>query len=250
MYHDLGNINYSFISKSISDGIDFKTFTGPIISLLKSLSVDAELSGRNDIMVGDRKISGNAQFSSGGKTLHHGTILFDSDLSVLTSVLNVDLEKIKSKAIKSTRSRVINLQEILEKKLSASDFISLLVNHVIKEFAAELCDVVEMNNEIKALYDRNSSEEWIYPARDYLSSYTVKNKKRYDFGTVETDIEMLGERIEGVKIHGDFFGNKSIEELEKAVLKNGEFRLDGINVSDYVFGMTNDDFLSLITKGE
>ena len=250
VYHDLGNINYSFISKSISDGIDFKTFTGPIISLLKSLSVDAELSGRNDIMVGDRKISGNAQFSSGGKTLHHGTILFDSDLSVLTSVLNVDLEKIKSKAIKSTRSRVINLQEILEKKLSASDFISLLVNHVIKEFAAELCDVVEMNNEIKALYDRNSSEEWIYPARDYLSSYTVKNKKRYDFGTVETDIEMLGERIEGVKIHGDFFGNKSIEELEKAVLKNGEFRLDGINVSDYVFGMTNDDFLSLITKGE
>ncbi len=249
VYHDLGNINYSFISKSTNSGIDFKTFTEPIISLLKSLSVDAELSGRNDIMVGDKKISGNAQFSSGERVLHHGTILFDSDLSVLSSALNVDPEKIKSKAIKSTRSRVANLKELLPNDISARDFIALLTKYIVEKFSAEVCNIV-INDEIKSLAGRNSSDEWLYPARDYLSAYTVKRKKRYEFGTVEADMEMFNGQIRNIKIHGDFFGNKPIEELEaifsERVADNFQKMFDEINIGDYIFGMSNDDFWNLI----
>ena len=249
VYHDLGNINYSFISKSTNEGIDFKTFTEPIISLLHSLGVNAELSGRNDIMVGDKKISGNAQFSSGEKVLHHGTILFDSDLSVLSSALRVDPEKIKSKAIKSTRSRVINLKELLQRDLSANDFIPLLADYICKRFNAEKCDIV-VNEDISSLAKRNSSKEWLYPTRDYLSSYTVNRKKRFDIGSVELDIEMSGESIKMIKIHGDFFGNKPIEELEEILLKNisdGRNKpLEMININDYIFGISEADFLSLL----
>ena len=249
VYHDLGNINYSFISKSSNIGIDFKYFTEPIISLLKSMSVEACLSGRNDIIVGDRKISGNAQFSKNGKTLHHGTILFDSDMTVLSSVLNVDPDKLKSKAIKSTRSRVVNLKQILNKDISAADFISLLKNYIINNFSAELSEQV-INEEILAIKNRNQSNSWIYPERDYLSSYTIKRKKRYDFGVVELDLEMHGESFKNIKIHGDFFGNKSTEELESIIKSYGAEKLSEINLSDYIFGMSSDDFLTLLYKGE
>ena len=108
VYHDLGNVNYTFISgKKGSVGIDFEYFTKPIIHALPSLGISAELSGRNDILIDGKKISGNAQHTSGNRVLHHGTLLFDSDLSVLSDALKVDEEKIKAKAIieKSTKNK-------------------------------------------------------------------------------------------------------------------------------------------------
>lgn len=249
VYHDLGNINYSFISKASNKPLDFKTFTEPIISLLRTLGVCAELSGRNDIMVGDKKISGNAQFSNGERVLHHGTILFDSDLSVLSDVLKVDPEKIKNKAIKSTRSRVANLKGFLQIDISAAEFMSLLSKYVVERFGAEMCNI-EINDDISALAQRNSSSEWIYPERDYLSSYTLKRKKRFDFGTVEVDIGMSGEDVKGIKIFGDFFGNNPIDELEGKILNNlckdKTKPLDKIDIDDYIYGIEEDDFLMLL----
>ena len=118
VYHDLGNVNYTFISTKSKNEIDFKTFTLPIIEALAHLGISAELTGRNDIEVCGKKISGNAQHVKENKVLHHGTLLFNSDLGVLSSALNVDEEKIKTKAIKSARSRVINIIDLIEKKIS------------------------------------------------------------------------------------------------------------------------------------
>ena len=251
VYHDLGNINYSFISKSSNNEIDFKTFTEPIISLLQSLGINAELSGRNDILVGEKKISGNAQFSSNGRVLHHGTLLFDSDLSVLSGALNVDPEKIKSKAIKSTRSRVTNIKELLKENISAKDFIHFLSKYIIDRFSAKLCDI-PINDEISSLAKRNASDEWLFPKRDFLSSYTLKKKKRFDFGTVEIDLEMYGDVIRNVKIHGDFFGNEAIESLESIIVGTSiggvKSKIADVKISSYVHGMTNEEFVNFIIE--
>lgn len=251
VYHDLGNVNYSFISKSANNGIDFKTFTEPIISLLVDLGVPAALSGRNDILVGEKKISGNAQFSSNGRVLHHGTILFDSDLSTLSAALNVDPEKVSSRAVKSTRSRVANLKDFLNKDVSALEFILLLKDYVVRRFSAEICEI-EPNDEIKTLASRNASKEWLYPERDFLESYILRKKQRFDFGTIDVNLEMRGVTIKKIAIHGDFFGNSSISELENLLCGADISRLENvllnISVCDYIFGMSNEDFVTLIRK--
>ncbi|MCG3084627.1 biotin/lipoate A/B protein ligase family protein, partial [Anoxybacillus sp. LAT27] len=84
----------------------FRKFTDPVVRALRQMGVDAELTGRNDIQVGERKISGNAQYAAKGRMFSHGTLLFDSDLERVVSALNVNPQKIQSKGIKSIRSRV------------------------------------------------------------------------------------------------------------------------------------------------
>ena len=250
VYHDLGNVNYTFISSDGKEGIDFSYFTRPIIDALSSLGVSVSLSGRNDIVTSDeRKISGNAQHRVGKRVLHHGTLLFDTDLDVLTSALNVDPEKIKSKAMKSTRSRVVNISELIDKKITTDEFISLVADYVINKYNPEIISA-PTNEQINSIYERNSSAEWIFPERDYLSKYTVTKKKRYPFGSVECSLDMQGEKILDIRITGDFFGTRSISELE--VLIRGreltEIReaIKSASLGEYIFSMTEDELLRLI----
>ena len=247
VYHDLGNLNFSFICKSGKEGIDFATFCEPIIEALRSFGLDAKLNGRNDIEVSAKKISGNAQHTKNGRTLHHGTLLFDTDLSVLSSALSVDEEKLKSKAIKSTRSRVTNIKSLTSIK-DINEFITLISSHIIKKYSPEIIDEPK-NDYIEELVARNASGEWLFPKSSYLSSYTVTEKRRYPFGTVEIALLMEDRRIFSAKIFGDFFGTEPIEHLEKA--------LEGLDISDipsrkfsvnsYIRGMSDEEFIDLIT---
>ena len=124
VYHDLGNINYTFItSEKKARALDYEYFTRPIIDALKFLGLDCKLSGRNDLECDGRKFSGNAQFCSNGRILHHGTLLFNTDVSEMSAVLKVDKEKLEYKAVKSHKGRVINLIDLLENKISAYEFI-------------------------------------------------------------------------------------------------------------------------------
>ena len=132
VYHDLGNVNYTYISQSKSaNEIDFISYTKPIVDALKALSINATLNGRNDLYVDGFKFSGNAQHHEGSRVLHHGTILFDADFQALSSALTVDEEKLKSKAVKSVRNRVVNLSSYLN-GISVNNFIKhiLIANHI------------------------------------------------------------------------------------------------------------------------
>ncbi|MEH7800355.1 lipoate--protein ligase LplJ, partial [Bacillus pumilus] len=123
VYHDKGNLNFSFITKDDGDSFhNFKKFTEPVIQALEKLGVKAELSGRNDIMADGRKISGNAQFATRGRIFSHGTLLFDSEIEHVVSALNVKKEKIESKGIKSIRSRVANISELMDQKMTTEEF--------------------------------------------------------------------------------------------------------------------------------
>ena len=127
VYHDLGNLNYSFLIPDVKADIDFMTFTRPLTDALKSLGMNAVQTGRNDVTVDGMKISGNAQFYKDGILLHHGTILFDSDLENVKDTLKVKAGKIESKGIKSVRSRVTNIRPYLKDDMDISAFKKYLI---------------------------------------------------------------------------------------------------------------------------
>ena len=113
VYHDLGNLNFSLIAaKARSTGVDFDTFTAPVVGALRSAGIRAEKSGRNDILAEGRKFSGNAQHISKGVVLHHGTLMFDVHMEDVARALHVKEGKFRSKATKSVRSRVTNLKPL------------------------------------------------------------------------------------------------------------------------------------------
>ncbi len=242
VYHDLGNVNYSFIStREKNSGIDFEYFTEPIIEALKNMGIAAKLSGRNDLILGDRKFSGNAQHALGSRVLHHGTILFNSNLEVLSSALHVDEEKLRARSIKSARSRVVNLKSLIDEELCVDEFIDRIAEYVKQKFNPEIISAPE-NFEVENLKTRNESLEWIFPSRAYLSEYKVTKKKKYDFGLLEVHMSMSNDIISDIKFFGDFFGTKDVLYIENMLRGKSIFNikdsLKNITVNDYIYGMT------------
>ena len=252
VYHDLGNVNYSYIDPSSnSSQIDFLSYTAPMIQALNSIGVKAKLSGRNDLETLDGyKISGSAQHRVGNRVLHHGTLLYSSDLNFMSKVLTPNAEKLKSKAVKSVKKRVSNVCELSNVK-SVSEFISTLKTFIIKEFNAEEISVPK-NEEIDALFNRNSSYEWIFGEKEMVINYEKVNSKRYDFGSVEVAINLSGDVIKSIKITGDFFGQGDVSDLQNhlknTAISNLENALKGVCVSNYILGMTDVELIDLITN--
>ena len=118
------------VKKGDAAQVDLRKFCQPVADALRSLGADACVSGRNDIFIGEQKVSGNAQYIRDGRVMHHGTLLFDSDLSILSNALNVDPAKIKAKGIRSVRSHVTTIRPHLGQPISLSDFKSLLLKHL------------------------------------------------------------------------------------------------------------------------
>ena len=136
VFHDLGNINYTFIDKKIPDedtGAMFRRFTAPIIEALKGLGINASLQGRNDLVIEDRKFSGNAVCVHGGRVLQHGTLLFSASVADLSAALNTRPEKFTGKSVQSNRARVTNISEHLTgtlRGMSAEDFLNYLQSRI------------------------------------------------------------------------------------------------------------------------
>ena len=250
VYHDMGNLNYSYIASGTGT-LDFARFEAPIIAALSRVGVAATASGRNDLLVDGRKFSGNAQHSKNGRTLHHGTLLFDTDLSVLSSVLAVDAEKLKANAVRSVASRVTNLKEHLPVGYTVDDLIALIAGEMREHYGATLA-APPTSAEIDALAARNASAAWLFPDRDYLSRYTYTKKKRFPFGMVELSLSMKNEQIEEARITGDFFGTAPVTLIEAALagqtLATAPAAIMGLPLGDCIAGMTEEDFLSLLSK--
>lgn len=246
VYHDLGNVNYSYINPNAeNNGIDFEYFTKPIINALKTLGVDVKLSGRNDLETLDGlKISGSAQHRVGNRVLHHGTLLFNSDLNFMSKVLTPDREKLKSKAVKSVKKRVCNVSE-LSSVNSVFGFINAIKTQIINEYKAEVI-TPPLNSEIDRLFARNSSYEWIFPQKSMLSAYQKTVSKRYEFGRVELNLNLENEKVKSLKISGDFFGEKDVAVLEKALENTCIEDIKNIDISSYILGMTSREFIELI----
>ncbi|KQL46015.1 lipoate--protein ligase [Brevibacillus choshinensis] len=215
VYHDLGNLNFSFITNDDGQSFhNFRKFTEPVVQALKELGVEAELTGRNDIQVGERKISGNAQYSTKGRMYSHGTLLFASEMEHVVSALKVNAEKIKSKGIKSIRSRVANITEFLDKDMTIEEFRLAILHSIfgggeVEEYELTKEDWAKINELSRERYQK---WDWNYgksPKSNFRAS------KRFEsIGTIEVQLDIEKGRIKEAKIYGDFFGVRDVSELE------------------------------------
>lgn len=222
VYHDLGNLNFSLISNQEGDAkIDFKQINVPILKSLEKLGVKAEFTGRNDLTVDGKKISGIAQSVHKKRILNHGTILFDTDLTVLSDALKVKKDKIESKGVKSVKSRVTNIKDYLDEDVDTLTFKDLLLKSIFEYHNEPMEELVLTDGQksgIDKLYeDRYSEWEWNYGESP---DFTYKNYKRYPFGSLEIGLQVKNGKIENSKIYGDFFGTKDVSELEEKL--NGQ----------------------------
>ncbi|MBQ2999030.1 MAG: lipoate--protein ligase [Clostridia bacterium] len=248
VYHDLGNINYTFItSQEKAEVLDYAYFCEPILRALAELGLSCSLSGRNDLECEGRKFSGNAQHASDGKILHHGTILFDTDVSEMASVLKVDREKLAYRGVHSHRSRVVNLREMLGEGTTAEGLVSHIERYVLETMQAEEMPT-PTNPQIDALRARNESDEWIYSEKRYLTNYTVEKRKKYPFGVVKVAMALEKDTIERILISGDFFGRLPIEELERELVGQNPTALREFDPAPYIAGMTLEEFAELIRE--
>ncbi len=248
VYHDLCNVNYSYITSTENvPSLDFETPSRAIIAALSDMGLSATLGGRNDILSGGKKISGNAQYTSNGRILHHGTLLFDTDTEIMERVLRIDKEKLTSHGVASHKSRVANIKSFLGGNITVRKFISALETKIIDYFAAELLILPE-SDEINALFSRNSSREWILSDKRHLTAYSVIKERRFPFGRVSLNINLDRDVIEGIMITGDFFSFAPTEELENLLIGRKLTDKFDFDVSDYIASMTNKDLYSLLNK--
>lgn len=135
VYHDLGNINYSFIDFGKTESlVNFAKYSRPILDVLKSMGIDAHLVGKSDLKIKGKKFSGNASHVFKNKVLHHGTLLFNSNLDILEESIKIKEHQISDKAVNSNRSIVTNISDHLDGLVSIDDFKGRLINHIKKEF--------------------------------------------------------------------------------------------------------------------
>lgn len=252
VFHDLGNINFTFIQKgNPSEGLDFERFTLPIQDALQSMGVDCSFSGRNDLLIDGKKFSGNAQHFHHGRILHHGTLLFSSDMADLSGALRVAPEKYQDKAVKSVRSRVTNISKHLPVPMEVTEFITRMMAHVSGVESVQQQDFTESEKaEIIEIADkRYRTWEWNFGSSP---AYNFSRKTKTPGGLLDVNMYVKKGHITEVRLFGDYFGVKSVSELEKQILGSRHERealaacLSGINLGEYVDGIDLDLFLNCL----
>ncbi|MBC1564511.1 lipoate--protein ligase [Listeria booriae] len=255
VYHDEGNLNFSFITKDDGDSFhNFAKFTQPIVEALKKQGVNAELKGRNDLLIDGFKVSGNAQFATKGKMFSHGTLMLDLNLDNVVASLKVRKDKIESKGIKSVRSRVANISEFMEQKMTTEAFRDLLlldlfdVENVkdVKEYVLTEADW----EKIHAISEkRYNNWDWNYGKSP---KFNLERTKRFPVGGIDVRLDVVKSVIADVKIFGDFFGVGDVMEIEDKLRgvnydrKAIETALQGVDIKHYFGNITLEDFLDLI----
>lgn len=217
VYHDMGNLNFSFITKMAeTESFTINDFTKPVIDALSDIGLQAEANGRNDITVNGRKISGNAQRIYKDRILHHGTLLFDSDISKISGALNVRPEKFISKSTKSVESRVGNISEFLPECHDISEFRKKLLLSFSKSYDfTEYILTKRDNDEVNKLArEKYSDPHWTYRT---VQPMNIKTSAKFEGGFIEIYLKIENEKITACRIFGDFMSTISIEILEAAL---------------------------------
>ncbi|MEG0378294.1 MAG: lipoate--protein ligase, partial [Eubacterium sp.] len=252
VYHDMGNLNFTFIvNNDKGKPFDFKSFTKPVVKALKKLGVNAEFNSRNDIAIDGKKFSGNSQYAKRGRVLHHGTILFNSKLDTVSKALNVKKDKIESKGVKSVKSHVTNIVDYLNESYSLDDFKKNLVRTMFEEDALE--EKILSSTDIKAI-EKLQKEKYMTWEWNYGRSpeYNLRKERKYTSGLITVLMQVDKGEISTIHFFGDFFGNGDIAELEsKFIGKNPDEKtvgmiLNSINLSDYINGLSDDEFMDLM----
>lgn len=219
VYHDLGNLNFTFTrsSENENDLVDFKRYTKPIIAVLQEMGVNAEFSGRNDIMIEGKKFSGNAEHVFKNKVMHHGTLLFSSNMPNISGALKLNPLKYKDRAVKSIPKRVTNIQDHLKEKIGVEEFSDRIMDFILRSY--DDCKLYEFTEEDLAKIEEIKNEkyqtwEWNF---GYSPNYNFKQGVKTAGGLLEMNMNVSKGIIQDIKILGDFFHIRDIEEIENAL---------------------------------
>lgn len=251
VYHDLGNLNYSFITGA-EDGeqLSMERFTRPVVSALRGLGLRAEASGRNDILIEGRKVSGTAQRLLNGRILHHGTLLFDADPDMVAGALRVDPEKFRSKSARSVRSRIGNIRDFLEEDMDLPAFWAYLKTALAGEGFAQGTLTEEELQEAEDLKRRKyETWEWNFGRSP---EYGMVNRRYWAGGGLEVRLSVRKGLIAEIAFYGDFLSRCPLDPLVKA-LEGCPFRREDVaerlarfSLPDYFGGIGLDEVLETL----
>ena len=230
VYHDMGNVNFTFIRNGEPGKlVDFRKFTEPVINWLNILGVPVVHGEKNDLLIGSKKISGNAEHVYKTRVLHHGTLLFNSNIEMLNRAINATSGVYTDKAVQSNRSTVTNIYDHLKKTMNVADFKSLLFNYVNNSYAdTEVFSFNQADNQIIAhlVKEKYVTWKWIY---GYSPRYTFNN--RINLGNARLTIELNVEHgiIINAFLDPDPFLKKKSRLLSELVMgiKHEESELTG-----------------------
>jgi lipoate-protein ligase A len=251
VFHDLGNLNFTFIRKSAEESlIDFRRYTEPILEVLLKMGISARFEGRNDLTIDGMKFSGNAEHIWKNRVLHHGTLLFSSHMPDLARALNADPLKFRDKAVKSVRSRVTNISEHLKEPMDVMQFASLIEEHIVEKYPdAKMIDLSQEDHDKihELVRTKYNTWEWNF---GYSPNYNFKKIIRTaQSGTIEFDLDVHNGSIKHIKIFGDYFSKFDTEEIETAltgiVHQEEAIReaLKQYEIEDYFANLTIGEFL-------
>lgn len=244
VFCDLGNTNFAFIVSDQESFSDFRKFTKPILEVLQNLNVNAEFSGRNDLTIDGMKFSGNAQYKHHDRLLHHGTLLFSSDLGDLTKAINPPKIKYESKGISSVKSRVTNISAHLDEDIDIIEFRRLINEHIHNTVPeAEFYEFTDddIRNIKKIEEERFLTWDWNYGQSPKYQAY---QSNKFPGGIVEVFYETKKGIFSGIKFYGDFFSRYDVKDVEEAL--NGTLHTED-SIMEVISSFNLDDYFKNIT---
>ena len=247
IYADKGCIQFSYISRAVNANEAFAQYMHRMVELLRGLNINAQLSGRNDILIDDTKVSGCAFYQLSNRSVLHNSLLFDTQLDHLSNALTPAKEKLQSKGVASVRQRVTNV----------ATYTQLDILNFMDYVRQEMCgkEVIELTEEdmkgIAEIEKELSSDDFVYGKNP---KYSLVRKHRFEgVGTLEAHIELKNNIIGSINMVGDYFLLGDIDHDFLSLLKGCEFtreaveeRLDGIDLSTIIRGLKLRQFLRLL----
>lgn len=253
VFTDEGNIMFTFVSQGGRKNFtDFRRFAEPVLSALRDLGVPAEFTGRNDMVIKGKKFSGNAQCVYGGKLLHHGTLMYSADTGEMEKALKVSGLKLRDKGVASVKSRVTNISEHLPLPMDIEEFRAYLLGGVMKNTggARPLRLSEEDWDAVKAkTAGKHATPEWIY---GHNPAFNARRETKFPGGIIQIHLDVARGRLENIRIFGDFFGDKDVENIETALagtLYETEAVRDALadfSIGEYFGDVTLDELVSAI----
>lgn len=251
VYHDLGNLNYSFITDANdAEHMTMERFTKPIVEVLKSLGLNAECSGRNDILVEGKKVSGTAQRVTQGRILHHGTLLFNANPEMVAGALNVDPEKFRSKSAKSVRSRIGNIRDFLNADMDIVSFWTYLKEALTGQgFMHDTLSADELQAVLKLKETKYDMWEWNFGKSP---KYNMSNTRHWAGGKLEVCADVADGFVAEIMFYGDFLAVKSMEPVTEALcgcpFRAEEFSavLDKFHLHQFFGTITKEEILETV----
>ena len=251
VYHDLENLNYTIVGRSEDLERDYPEYAALMMKALQALGVPATLSGRNDILVEGKKVSGFAKRVCKNRLMVHGTLMYNVNVDVLTHVLNPSTTKLQSKGIASVRSRVTNLCNYLPELSDIQAFKNRLEEILSNNYSdaeyklseADLANIQQLTDEKFATW------EWNYGRSPKA---TLVHSARLACGTVEIHLTLAENRIASCRFGGDFLGNLPASDIEKALTgipyEINEIRkcLSKLEISRYFDRVSADNLLEMM----